>query len=159
MARILVICTGNLCRSPMAAGLLAHHLANDPDRQDWEVESAGVFAYGGQPASTNAVLELRGRGIELGAHCSQAVDRSLVEAADLVLAMTRHHVEALEVAYPDQADKVYLLSEMVGRKYDIADPYGGSRLSYGATARDLAVLIDDGYERIVTLAGGVSSGA
>lgn len=140
----------------MVAALLADRLSRDPARGDWCVESAGVFAYEGQPASTNAILEMRERGIELSAHCSQPVDRALIEGADLVLAMTRHHVEALEAAYPDQAPKVHLLSEMVGRTYDIADPYGGPRISYAATARDLAALIDGGYERIVALAGGAA---
>jgi protein-tyrosine-phosphatase len=143
----------------MAAALLANRLARDPDRQDWRVQSAGVFAYDGQPASANAILEMRERGIELRTHSSQSVDRALVEAADLVLAMTRHHVEALVATFPDQAHKVFLLSETVGRTYDVADPYGESRMSYGATARDLAALIDDGYERIVALAAGNPSEA
>ena len=136
----------------MAAALLADRLSHDSQRQDWRVESAGISAYEGQPASENALLEMAQRAIDLGAHCSRQVDRALVEAADLVLAMTRHHVEALQQAYPDQSAKLYLLSEMVGRSYDIADPYGGSRMAYAATARDLAALIDAGYERIVTLA-------
>jgi protein-tyrosine-phosphatase len=66
--------------------------------------------------------------------------------------MTKNHAEALKTAFPDQAQKVYLLSEMVGKKYDIQDPYGGSRLEYAYTARELENLIDSGYERIVTLA-------
>jgi protein-tyrosine-phosphatase len=137
----------------MTAALLANRLARDPQRRNWTVDSAGVFAYEGQPASVNAVLEMRERGIELGGHCSQPVDHRLMEAADLVLAMTRHHVEGLQQAFPDQAGKVRLLSEMVGRTYDIADPYGASRAAYSTAARDLAALIERGYERIVALAG------
>jgi protein-tyrosine-phosphatase len=136
----------------MAAALLANRLSRDPHRTGWHVESAGIFAFAGQPASANAILEMRGRAIDLSSHSSQPVDRGLVEDADLVLAMTHHHVEALKQAFPDQAAKVYLLSEMVGRKYDIADPYGEARVSYNATARDLAALLDEGYERIVSLA-------
>lgn len=136
----------------MVAALLATRLSRDPERQDWSVESAGVFAYEGQPASPYAVLEMRERGIDLDAHCSRPVDRALVQAADLVLAMTRNHVEALEAAYPDQAGKVYLLSTMVGRKYDIADPYGGSRMAYTRAAQDLTELVEAGYDRIVALA-------
>ena len=154
MARILVICTGNLCRSPMASSLLSDRLARDPERQDWSVESAVVWANEGQPASTHAVEEMRERHIDIRAHRARPVTREIVEAADLVLAMTRHHVEALEATFPDQAQKVYLITEMVGRAYDIADPFGDSRMAYSATAKDLAALVEAGYERIVTLAGG-----
>jgi protein-tyrosine-phosphatase len=141
----------------MAASLLAARLARDPLRQDWSVESAGVWACEGQPASAHAVEEMQERRIDLRAHRARPVTRRIVEGADLVLAMTRHHVEALEAAFPDQAQKVYLISEMVGRAHDIADPYGEPRMAYAATARELAALVASGYERIVTLAGGRAS--
>jgi protein-tyrosine phosphatase len=156
MPKILVVCTGNLCRSPMTAALLADRLAHDPLRQGWLVKSAGVWAYEGQPASQNAVLEMRERGIRLEDHRSQPVAPDLVEEADLVLAMTRNHVESIRLAFPDQAHKVRLLSEMIGGRHDIADPYGGSRRSYAATARSLEALIDEGYDTIVALAGGAA---
>ncbi len=159
MATVLIICTGNLCRSPMVAALLADRLARDPDRRDWRVASAGVWAFGGRPASVFAVEEMRERGIDMRAHRSQPVTRELVETADLVLAMTRNHVEALEVAFPDQAAKVHLLSTVVGRGHDIADPYGGSRTEYATIARDLDALVEAGYDRIVTLAEAGSSEA
>ena len=158
MARVLVICTGNLCRSPMVAALLADRLAQDPARRDWQVESAGVWAYGGRPATEYGIDEMRERGIDMRAHSSQPVTRELVEAADLVLAMTRNHVEALEVTFPDQAHKLYLLTQMVGQEYDIADPYGGSRLAYAATAKNLEALVEAGYDRIVALAEAGSPG-
>jgi protein-tyrosine phosphatase len=136
----------------MVAALLTDRLARDAARQDWQVDSAGVWAAAGHPATAYGIDEMRERGIDLYGHRSQPVTRELVGAADLVLAMTRNHVEALQVAFPDQAHKVYLLTQMVGREYDIADPYGGSRLAYSATARSLEALIEDGYERIVALA-------
>jgi protein-tyrosine phosphatase len=92
------------------------------------------------------------RGIDIHAHRSQNVDEALIRRADLVLVMTRNHAEALSVAFPDQTDKLYLISEMVGETYDISDPYGGTRLEYSHTARELEQLIDAGYERIVSLA-------
>ena len=78
--------------------------------------------------------------------------------ADLILVMTRRHKEALLAAFPDHAHKVHLLSQMVGRIADIADPYGGPRAGYARTARELEQLIEDGYGRIVALVEGIGAG-
>jgi protein-tyrosine phosphatase len=91
------------------------------------------------------------RGIDIHAHRSRSVNAELMEEADLILVMTQHHAEALSAAFPDQAHKVYLLSQMVGQTYDVSDPYGGTRLEYAYIAQELEQLIDGGYERIVTL--------
>jgi protein-tyrosine-phosphatase len=81
-----------------------------------------------------------------------------MEASDLVLVMTRNHAEALRVAFPEQAHKVHMLSTMVGRTYDIADPYGASRMAYVTVAKELEELIGAGYARIIALAEENSSG-
>ncbi len=152
MATILVICTGNICRSPMAAALLRRRLDQDQQRRDWRVVSAGTWATEGRPASGYAIEEMASRGIDLRPHRSRPVDESLMEQADLVLVMTGNHAEALSATFPNHAHKVHLLSEMVGEPHDISDPYGGTRLVYSYIAQELEELIDEGYERIVTLA-------
>jgi protein-tyrosine-phosphatase len=151
MPTVLFICTGNLCRSPMAEVLLRARLARDEARRDWQVGSAGVWAADGRPASMYAIEEMDQRGIDLHAHHSRSVTGELMDGADLVLAMTRNHVEALVAAFPAQAHKVHMLSQMIGQEYDIYDPYGGARLEYAYTAQELEQLIDDGYERIIAL--------
>ena len=155
--RILIVCTGNLCRSPMAMALLQAKLARDEARQDWKVESAGTWATEGRPASAHAVSEMAEREADLSDHQARPVTDEAVANADLVLVMTKNHAEALKTAFPEHAHKVYLLSQMVGREYDIQDPYGGSRMEYASTAKELEELIDSGYERIVTLAEGSTS--
>jgi len=157
MPSVLFVCTGNLCRSPMAEVLLRARLASDEERQGWLVGSAGVWAVDGRPASVYAIEEMARRGIDLGAHRSRSVTRELVDEADLVLAMTRSHVEALRAAFPTCVSKVHLMSEMVGKAFDISDPYGGTRLEYQYVAEELAHLIEEGYERIVTLAEGTGN--
>lgn len=151
MPRILCVCTGNLCRSPMAAALLRARLNRDETRQDWQVESAGTWATEGRPASAYAVEEMARRGLDLSAHRARPVTPELVAGADLVLVMEKGHAAALRAAFPDHASKVYLISEMVGRHYDIRDPYGGTREEYAAIAGELEALIGVGYERIVAL--------
>ena len=158
MATILVVCTGNICRSPMAAALLRRRLEEDPQREGWRVISAGTWASEGRPASAYAIAEMTERGIDIRTHRSRSVTEALMEQADLVLVMTPDHAEALSAAFPDQKDKIYLLSEMVGQTYGISDPYGGTRLEYSYIAQELEQLVDDGYERIVSLAKDSSAG-
>ena len=156
--KILIVCTGNLCRSPMAMALLQAKLARDEARRDWVVESAGTWATEGRPASDHAVAEMTERELDLSCHEARPVTRALVAEADLVLVMTQNHAEAIKTAFPDQARKIYLLSEMIGREYDIYDPYGSSRMEYTYTAKELEGMIESGYERIVALVGGAADG-
>jgi protein-tyrosine-phosphatase len=135
----------------MAAALLQACLARDEERRDWCVSSAGTWATDGRPASANAAAEMARRGLDLSGHGARPVTRDLVAEADLVLVMTHNHAEALRLSFPQFAHKVYLLSEMVGKRYDIGDPYGGLPAEYACTARELEELVERGYERIVNL--------
>jgi protein-tyrosine-phosphatase len=97
---------------------------------------------------------MTGRGLDIAAHRSKNIDEASMDDADLVLVMTGSHVEALSVVFPRHTGKVHLLSSMVGEIYDIADPYGGTRLEYAQVAQELEGLIEAGYGRIVALAEG-----
>ncbi|WP_027415226.1 low molecular weight protein arginine phosphatase [Aneurinibacillus terranovensis] len=106
--RILFVCTGNTCRSPMAEKLL-QKMANDKGL-DIEVQSAGLFASQGFAASDHAVRVLRKKGIEC-THASQPVTPELLEWADIILTMTESHRHTLWQKYPQYENKVYTLKE------------------------------------------------
>lgn len=152
MPRVLFICTGNICRSPAAEGLLKDRL-RQKGLTDWDVESAGTWTVDGRPATSHVVQLMAERKIDLTSHRSRGVDRQMIEQADLVLVMTQGHAEALRLEFPDQSEKIYLLSEMKdGRRYDIEDPYGGSLEEYLTCVDELEELINEGLEQIKFLA-------
>jgi protein-tyrosine phosphatase len=156
VARILFVCTGNICRSPAAEVLLRRRLERE-GLEDWEVGSAGTWTAAGRPISAHMADLLAQRGLDASSHRSQEIDRRMMEEADLILVMTQSHAEALRLEFPDQAHKVFLLSEMVeGERYDIHDPYGGSLLNYRICLEELEHLIKEGFERIRALAESTS---
>ena len=149
MKRVIVfVCTGNVCRSPMAAVLFADHARRAGESHLFEVRSAGTWALEGEPASGNAIVAMTQRGIDLQAHRGTMLDRTIMEQADVVIVMTRNHREAINAEFPLFRAKVHLMSELQNRVYDIGDPYGGPLNEYESTARQLEGLIRSGYEQI-----------
>jgi protein-tyrosine phosphatase len=152
MPFVLIVCTANICRSPMAEVLLREKLAARRDAAEWRVESAGTWAANGIPASANGATVMRERGLDLTSHQSQQVSEELMAAADVVLTMTGGHAEALQADFLLHAGKVHRLAEMAGLAYNVADPYGGDVEDYRRTADELERLLEQGLDRIVQLA-------
>ena len=153
MSLILVACTANVCRSPMAAGLLCHRLAATKAGTRHRVLSAGVWAEDDEPASGNAVATMAERGIDISGHRSHSLTTEEVAGAELILVMTHEHARMIRQTWPQYAWKVHLLSEMTGKRRDVEDPYGGSIEEYHACADTMARYINGGLERILELAG------
>src|SRR5947209_20053459 len=119
--RILFVCTGNICRSPLAAALLQRALAQR-GIDGLEVASAGTGAWDGAPASEGAYLVGLERGLDLSGHRARLLTRELVDQADLILTMARHHRARVDELGGE--GKVFVLGEYAGKGGDeVSDPF------------------------------------
>lgn len=118
---ILFVCTGNVCRSPMAEALMRHFLQ---ERDDIAIFSAGMNAPKGARASQPAVEALSEMGIDLGDFRSQPVTEELLERCTHVFTMTREHRRLIDLLFPEHGPKVRLLGEFFQGGGDVPDPIG-----------------------------------
>jgi protein-tyrosine-phosphatase len=145
-----MVCTANICHSPVAEALMRLRLSK-AGLADWQVSSAGTWAEDGCAASRYSALLMAEYGQDLNQHRSRMVTDSLLDEVDLVLCMESGHAEALRMEFPAHAGKIYLLSEMSGRRYSINDPYRGSLDEYRQMVRDVSEAIEAGLSRIIEL--------
>lgn len=145
---ILFVCTANICRSPMAAGIFAEEARKRGDADRYSVSSAGTWAKNEEPATGNAQSVMAHQGLSLRDHRARTIDQEMLADADLVLVMTKHHLDALVAEFPETRSKIHMLSELVELQYDVGDPYGGSLGEYQLCAAELSQLIERGYRRV-----------
>lgn len=118
--RILIVCTGNICRSPMSEAILRHRF-----RQAGlgiEVQSAGVGALVGEPAAAPVLVRMKARGLDLEEHRARQLEPELARWADLILVMENRQREAVADIEPTARGKIYLYGQWIGPK-EIPDPY------------------------------------
>ena len=147
--KILFVCTGNTCRSPLAEAI-ARKIAIERGMHDVEIGSAGTSAWDGAPASDGALLVGMERGMDLSAHRAQTLNRDLARTTDVVLAMGPHHLERIEAL--GGAGHAYLLSDFAsyGKSVrPISDPIGAELDIYRATADELEEEIRRVMDRIM----------
>lgn len=148
MRHILLVCTGNTCRSPLAEVLLRRELGVR-GVEDVVVESAGTGAWDGVPASEGSYLVALEHGLDLSGHRARLITREMVERADLILTMGRSHVA--RVAALGGAGRTHLLGEFAGRQgadAEVPDPFGGELTQYREVFRELEGLLGTVAERL-----------
>ena len=148
---ILLVCTGNTCRSPMAEAMLRDKMERRfagrlrSGAVPFVVASAGLSAFPGGAASPEAITAMKERSLDLNQHQSQPLTERALEQADLVLTMTGNHRAAIVDQMPQYAEKVHLLS---GSNADVSDPFGGSQAVYSECAAQIDGYLDGWIDRL-----------
>jgi len=140
MKRILVVCVGNICRSPVAEALLKQQF---PDKTIW---SAGLSALVGNAADPMAIESAAAHGLDLSAHRAQQLTGWMCQSADLILVMEQRHKTEIAELYPLVRGKVFRLGEL--GEFDISDPYRQPKAAFDTACADIARGVDEWVPRI-----------
>lgn len=153
MKYVLIVCTANVCRSPMVAGLLTHRL----DAVGWGdqvvVRSAGIFAEAGRPAWRPISELMVERGIDLGRHRSQPISVEMAMGADLIIVMEEVHRQSIFYLAPRALHKVFLLGELAGDAEPLADVMGRPLQEVAAACEKAEKWLEEGWDQITARLG------
>lgn len=147
-ASILTVCTGNICRSPMAEGIIRKLLG--PARPVL-ISSAGTHALVGNPATEFAVISAFERGVDISGHKARKLSQRLILDSDIILCMEPSHIEWVISAEPSSCRRVYNLADFSGNRKklkEIFDPYGCSLREFRTCIEDIDLCIRNFLESV-----------
>jgi protein-tyrosine phosphatase len=142
---ILTVCTGNICRSPLAASELRQHLPGE-----FSIQSAGLAAVVGAPAEDTVFRIAGDRGLDMSGHVGTQLDDAMIRGNDLILVMTSAHKDEIERTYSEAAGKVFLLGHWGAG--EIPDPYYGPEALYLAVDRQIQEAVKEWLPKIKNMA-------
>lgn len=151
MTNILLVCTGNQFRSPIAAEYLRQLLC-ERGFSDWRVTSAGTWAIPRLPPTAEAIRDAAALGVDIRKHVTQMVEPDMLRQADLIIVMEKGQKEALLTEFPVCEGRIYVLAELLpGVTFNVPDPiaYPGE---HGKVLREMCDVIERAFPRIVELA-------
>ncbi|PHK49104.1 low molecular weight protein arginine phosphatase [Staphylococcus edaphicus] len=138
--KIIFVCTGNTCRSPLAESIAQAKLP------DHTIESRGIYAMDGQPISEHVNDILQAHYLEVPTHAQSFSEEDL--NADLILTMGSSHKEVIKQRY-NNVVQVYTIKEYVGESGEVSDPFGGNKSDYMKIYNELNLLIDSLKNKIL----------
>lgn len=140
--RVLVVCVGNICRSPTAEWLLRHRVK----REGMTIESAGLAAMVGNSIDPLAEAILAEHGVSAAGHVARQVSPDLINAADIVLVMDQRHMSAIHAQVPHARGKTFLLGRWQ-KDAAVPDPYGKGRPAFEQAFEMIDVAVDSWLSR------------
>ncbi len=151
MIKIMFVCSGNICRSPMAHHYMQKKVKELNIENKFLISSCGIFAYSGEKATLNAIMAMKDYFVDLENHRATNIFDTNIIDYDYIITLTKLHKSQIECNFPKLKEKIYTLKEFANEKLvykDIDDPWGLNIEVYKSCAKEIVENVDKLIEKI-----------